>query len=105
MNKMLTYTLLAILLGTVTMIAPLALLDQTDAINGGDYTIQANDTQTTSQDREVLGPPPEQENTDPKIVSNYGDNENADFSAIAWMTIPSFAVALAVFVYFKKQIN
>lgn len=101
---MLTYTLLAILLGTVTMIAPLALHETTDAINGGEYTIQANDTQTTLKERETTIPPG-QENDDPEVVLTYGDNENADFSAIAWMTIPSFAVALAVFVYFRKQIN
>ncbi|MCW4034622.1 MAG: hypothetical protein NWF03_04590 [Candidatus Bathyarchaeota archaeon] len=105
MNKMLTYTLLAILLGTVTMLAPLALYEKTDAINGGEYSIQFNDTETTSERTGDMVVAPGATNTDTKYTLTFDDTEPTDFSPIAWMTIPSFVVALGVFVYLKKRVN
>ena len=52
MNRILAYTVVAILLGTVTMVAPLVLLGPNDQIPSEQYTIKATnggeENQTTS---------------------------------------------------------
>ena len=85
------------------MLAPLALYEKTDAINGGEYSIQFNDTETTSERTGDVVIAPGATDTDTKYILTFNDTEPADFSPIAWMTIPSFVAAISVFVYLKRQ--
>jgi hypothetical protein len=130
MNKILVYTFLAILLGTVTMIAPLALIqppeqpmlttaDNSDArLSPQKDTLGAEDTLTapalpepapSAPDFSAQGPEsatPEEPNaenagmysisTEPELLSGL--------SSIGLMIVPSFLVAVGIFVYLKKRV-
>ena len=130
MNKILVYTFLAILLGTVTMIAPLALIqppeqpmlttaDNSDVRLGPQKdTLGAEDTLTapplpepapSAPDFSAQGPEsasPEEPNaenagmysisTEPELLSGL--------SSIGLMIVPSFLIAVGVFVYLKKRV-
>jgi hypothetical protein len=137
---MLVYTVIAILLGTVTMVAPLALLGPEDSITDTEpiptvpeYTVTApeaaepNDQQRGSEnggtfesgdlptemwtepEPEPLEPetapvpePTEPSPQEPELTVKTAENPS-DLSPIGLMTIPSFLVALGVFVYLRKR--
>jgi hypothetical protein len=129
MNKILAYTVIAILLGTVTMLAPLALLgpgDSTPAtvpelMTTAPEAGESNDQNRTFEDSQTLGggnlstdnwtepeAPVESESpsepSSSEYVLTFKTEENpSDLSPIGLMTIPSFLVALGVFVYLRKR--
>ena len=141
MNKILAYIAVAILLGTVTMVAPLALLGPEDSItdteptptvpeytvtapeaaepsdqqraseNGG--TLESGDfsTETWAKPAAPVEPEPapvpepaEPSPQEPELTVKTAENPS-DLSPIGLMTIPSFLVALGVFVYIRKRIS
>ena len=97
MNKILVYTFLAILLGTVTMIAPIALLGP-DSEKNISAVPSANESgsQTLDATREngsyTYSP-----------ESNNSEEPPSNPSQIGSLLIPSFLVALGVFILFKKR--
>jgi hypothetical protein len=136
------YIGLAILLGTVTMVAPLAVLGPSEAIpdtrNGDipEFIVTAPEEETnTSVEGNVLGmdkmleagnysvqrtapePSPavpmepsksatvtDGSPEEPELVVKTVDN-SSDLSPIGLLTVPSFLVALGVFVYLRKRIS
>jgi hypothetical protein len=131
MNKILAYTVIAILLGTVTMVAPLALLGPSDSIPEGKFTVTVPEaTEPSDQERayedggtlengnfstQVTTPEaapqpsepaaaPEVSAQEPELTVKTSENPS-DLSPIGLMTIPSFLVALGVFVYLRKRVS
>jgi hypothetical protein len=125
MNKILVYTVIAILLGTVTMLAPLALLgsgDSTpDTVPEFVVTVpeaaQSNNQDRTCEDNQTLKggnfstesgaepeAPSEPSSSEYVITAKTAENPS-DLSPIGLMTIPSFLVALGVFVYLRKRLS
>jgi hypothetical protein len=128
-NKILVYTVIAILLGSVTMLTPLALLgpgDSTpDTVPELVFTApeagESSDQNRTFEDSQTLGSgnlstdtwtepeaPVESESPSEPSSQEYGITAKAaenpsDLSPIGLMTIPSFLVALGVFVYLRKR--
>lgn len=115
MNKILAYTALAILLGTVTMLAPLALLGA-DGVNPAVVppTLEATDQNRTAQDSQTLETgdcltenwtettPPNSSGNEYSIT--FKSCEDAlDLSPIGFMVVPSFLVALGIFVILRKR--
>jgi hypothetical protein len=135
LNKILVYTVIAILLGTVTMVAPLALLGPEDSIPDAEptltvpeYTVtvpeaaepsdqeRSSENGGTFESNDVLASPeapvePEptapDEPTEPSLQETELTVKTAenpsDLSPIGLMTIPSFLVALGIFVYLRKR--
>jgi len=141
MNKILAYIAVAILLGTVTMVAPLALLEPGDSItdteptltvpeytvtgpeaaepsdqqrateNGG--TLESGNFSTETWTKPEPAPvepepsvPVEPSESPPKYLITAKTAENtSDLSPIGLMTIPSFLIALGVFVYLRKRMS
>ena len=100
-NKILVYTVIAILLGTVTMVVPLALL-------GPSNLIQDNDVLTSPEPsaEQSGGIEPYDSSSKESVGRESSLRETdvaSDLSSIGLMTVPSFLVALGVFVYIKKQ--
>ena len=134
MNKIMLYVVLAILLGTVTMVAPLALLEPNDSTPDNQYTLSVPEgEEQDSQDRSyeegrmlenenpsaqtktpepTLSVPVEPSEPDaapevsqePELTLKTAENP-ADLSPIGLMAIPSFLVALGVFVFFRKRMS
>jgi hypothetical protein len=130
MNKILVYTFLAILLGTVTMIAPLVLLeppeqqmlttaDNSDArLSPQKDTLGAEDMQTAPELPEPAPTAPDfstqtpesatPEEPNPENAGTYSISTNAEIlsglSSIGLMIVPSFLIAVGVFVYLKKRV-
>ena len=127
MNKILVYSVLAILLGTVTMFVPLYVLEQRDTIPEGTYTIDVPDSEPSQEDRgienggsfeandmlqnpETPVPEPEPapvESSDPdseelEVWSTIFSSDSS--SSIGLMIVPSFLIALGAFVYLKRRI-
>jgi len=127
MNKILVYSVLAILLGTVTMFVPLYVLEQRDTISEGTYTIDVPDSEPSQEDRgienggsfeangmlqdpETPVPEPEPapvESSDPdseelEVWSTIFSSDSS--SSIGLMIVPSFLIALGAFVYLKRRI-
>ena len=136
-NKILVYTVIAILLGTVTMVAPLALLGPEDPIPDAEptltvpeYTVtvpeaaepsdqeRSSENGGTFESNDVLASPEapvEPEPTEPDepspqepelvlLVVKTAETPS-DLSPIGLMTVPSFLVALGVFVYLRKRMS
>ena len=129
------YIGLAILLGTVTMVAPLALLEPKDSITDKEYTPtvpeytikgpeEPNNQERTYEDSGMLEngnfstetwtrpepapsvPVEPSEPSSQEYVMTVKTAENpSDLSPIGLMTIPSFLIALGVFVYLKKRMG
>jgi hypothetical protein len=117
MNRILAYTVIAILLGTVTMVVPLALL------GAGNSTLNTvpEAAEPSNQDRAFDSQTLEGGNfstdswTEPEAPSESSSQEYvmtaktaenpSDLSPIGLMTIPSFLVALGVFVYLRKRMS
>jgi hypothetical protein len=142
LNKALVYTVIAILLGTVTMVAPLALLGPSDSIPDTEptptvpeFTLSVpEETEPNNQDRacednktlqggnfstetwtrpepapvepEPSAPvePSEPSSQEYAITAKTVENQS-DLSPIGLMTIPSFLIALGVFVYLRKRMS
>jgi hypothetical protein len=122
------YVGLAILLGTATMVVPLALLGPSDTLpddryivtvpetaepnntergqlngttlGGGNYTVQSSSPEATPEP----AAPSEVSPQEPELTVKTAESPS-DLSAIGLMTVPSFLVALGVFVYLRKRIS
>ena len=134
MNKIMLYVGLAILLGTVTMVAPLALLESNDSIPENQFIISVPEGgEPDSQDRSYeewdlsesenlsaqtkpLSPEPSapMEPSEPDATPEVPQEPEltlktaetpADLSPIGLMAIPSFLVALGVFVFLRKRMS
>ncbi len=130
MNKIVLYVGLAILLGTVSMVAPLALLKDDNPFLDYNYTIKTSDSSLENQTREsynnsdVLGldstvedysaiapaePEPTASEVSPEepqtIVDVNSGDSTTDFSPVALITVPSFLIALGVFVLMRRQVS
>lgn len=117
-NKFLVYTVIAILLGSVTMAVPLALLGpdnlvptaSNDNIFGArDGTAERNDTlispDATPQQTEGTGTY-DASSEKPSFESGLGKADVASgLSSIGLMIVPGFLVALGIFVYLKKRVT
>lgn len=93
MNKILTYTIIAILLGAITMAAPLAVLKIKEKTFA--------DKDSFPNDEHNSGAPPRE--------SMFTTKEEQIISAsslfsIGLMIIPGFLIGLGVFVFLKKRI-
>jgi len=113
MNRILAYTVIAILLGTVTMVVPLALLGAGDStrnhvLESGGETFERNGVLTSPE-------APAEQSADTESYDNSAKEPAAaestlretavasNLSSIGLITVPSFLVALGVFVYLKKR--
>jgi len=132
LNKIMLYVGLAILLGTVTMVVPLALLGPSGHITDDKYLVtvpepapseqeRANDNGGTLESSDMFASPaaptePEPaatpEPSEPPIQEpgtyelTFGETEtSSDLSPIGLMTVPSFIIALGVFVYLRKRMS
>jgi hypothetical protein len=112
-NKILAYTVIAILLGTVTMVVPLALLGPSDPIpeskyndselNGG--SLERNDLLSSPESPAAASEPSDALPEEPRL-SDAAFNETDAISglySIGLMIVPSFLIALGTFVYLKKR--
>jgi hypothetical protein len=118
MNKILAYTVIAILLGSVTMVFPLALLGPNNLIPDNNYTDTVPESGGETFERNGVLTTPE------APAEQSADTESFDYSAkepttaestlretdvasnlssIGLITVPSFLVALGVFVYLRKR--
>jgi hypothetical protein len=114
-NKFLAYTVVAILLGSVMMVVPLAVLGpdnlvpddgKYNTLGAGEETAQRNDSQL-----DTLTIPPsngtETYDNSSQYFVHQTESEGADvasgLSSMGLMVFPSFLVALGVFVYLKKR--
>ena len=132
MNKILVYTFLAILLGTVTMIAPLALLEPpeqpmltTTTSDNSDARLSPQKDAFGAEDTLTAPPLPEPAPSAPDFSAQAPESatpeepnaENAGMysistepelvsglSSIGLMIVPSFLIAVGVFVYLKKRV-
>lgn len=118
MNKFLVYTVIAILLGSVTMAVPLALLGPDNLVptasndnifGAGDGTAERNDTlispDATPQQTEGTGTY-DASSEKPSFESGLGKADVASgLSSIGLMIVPGFLVALGIFVYLKKRVT
>ncbi len=116
MNKFLAYTVIAILLGSVMMVVPLAVLGpdnlvpddkKYNTLGAGEETADSNNVPPSSElttqqqnDTETYdnssNPPP----SEPVLVEA---DVTSGLSSMGLMIVPSFLVALGVFVYLKKR--
>ena len=142
MNKVMLYVGLAILLGTVTMIVPLALLrpsdtspDDNNLLSAPEYSVTVPEpTEPSSQERGTVeggllesgnfsaqiknpepaptaplepsetAPEPNVQPQEPELGGRSAENPT-DLSPVGLLTVPSFLVALGVFVYLRKRIS
>jgi hypothetical protein len=117
MNRILVYTVIAILLGTVTMVAPLALLGTIEPIGEGGNTVtsieseggtlERNDMLTVPESPEAAPEPSETLSGEPELCDAKLNETDAvsGLSSIGLMIVPSFLIALGAFVYLKKRIE
>ncbi len=126
MNKILPYIVIAILLGTVTMVVPYSLLGSNDlASPTEDNTLQTSEPEKQdNQDRayieggdlengDTYAPTPtpegpsEPEEPEPceleAFETNFIIKSLLALSQIGLLVIPSFLIALGAFVYLKKR--
>ena len=110
MNKILVYSVLAILLGTVTMFVPLYVLEQRDTIPERPYTIDVPDSEPSQEDRGIENGESFEANDildgpeTPAPQPTPGDSSSSIISSIGLMIVPSFLIALGAFVYLKRRI-
>jgi len=104
MNKIILYVGIAILLGTVTMVAPLALLGPEDHIPDDNQLLNIPGEHT------ITGPESTEADVAPEVPQEVEltlktTETPADLSPIGLMAIPSFLVAMGVFVFFRKRMS
>jgi hypothetical protein len=130
LNKIVLYVGLAILLGTVSMVAPLALLKDDNPLSGDKFTVKTtaapleNQTSEYSNNSETFGldstsesfttiPPRGPDSTEsdvlseePQVVGHVSSiGSSTDLSPIALITVPSFLIALGVFVLLRRRVS
>jgi hypothetical protein len=134
MNKFLVYALVAIMLGVVTMVAPLAVLEPNNnaiftdgpikttiqesergTFGGNDMLSPQSPGEPTSDYAPESAPPPtpEPSETTPALpeesefrVSTSDESLTVSgLSSLGVMIVPSFLVALGLFVVLKKRMN
>jgi hypothetical protein len=117
MNKILPYIVIAILLGTVTMVVPYTLLGSNDMAeeNTLGYTSSTKQEKPDSQNRySVEGGDLENGDAAPSVPepepcgfeatgSDLIIESLSTLSPIGLITIPSFLIALGAFIYLKKR--
>ena len=115
-NKILAYAVIAILLGSVTMVVPLTLLGPDNLVpaNSTD-TVPGSDNETFERNDSLASPNATAQQTDgtgmydnsseiPSFTSGLGKADFASGLSLAGlMVVPGFIVALGVFVYLKKR--
>ena len=118
MNKILVYTVIAILLGTITMVTPLAIQKPSDhTLTGKDSVTNAEpdaeaverenmfanpeEPSASLEDQEILDSLPEK----PAAYKTAGNEEDvaSSLSSIGLMIVPSFLIGLGVFIGLKKR--
>ena len=118
MNRLIVYTLVAILFGMVTMVAPLAVLKNNGAIPTGQYPNNTTDGEDDTQNRNYDSQGPPNESNDNGISPEVSDetieptkNEThflldsaSGLTSIGLMAIPSFLIALGIFALIRKRI-
>jgi hypothetical protein len=118
LNKALVYTVIAVLLGSVTMVVPLALLGPDNLIPADNYlkTVPESDEETIDRNgwlassNESAEQSADTESYDASAIEPAAADSNSretslvsNLSSIGLITVPSFLVALGVFVYLKKR--
>ena len=118
MNKILVYTVIAILLGSVTMVVPLALLGPSNLIPDDNYLDTVPESGGETLERNGLLTSPEasaEQSADTESYDNSAKEPAAaestlretdvasNLSSIGLITVSSFLVALGVFVYLRKR--
>ena len=113
MNKFLVYTVIAILLGTVTMGMPIAVLESYNSNLDSDSQVTFSDSNGGSMQRNdssdpskvpPFSPEPAPSGTE-SADSNLGEiSALSGLSSIGLMIIPSFVIALGAFAYLRKRI-
>jgi hypothetical protein len=110
MNKILAYTVIAILLGTVTMAVPYALL-------GPSYTSMTEEPKTETPSGSSTFEQPDQERAGDAVPAEPDEDSGetldetnliteslSNLSSIGvMMIIPSFLIALGAFIYLRKR--
>jgi tetrahydromethanopterin S-methyltransferase subunit B len=118
MNKILIYTVIAILLGTITMVTPLAVpkpsehtlagkdsvtnaKPDAEAVEREEMFANPEEPSASLEDQEVLDSLPEE----PAAYETVGNVEDVAYSlsSIGLMIVPSFLTGLGVFVCLKKR--
>ena len=113
MNKILVYTVIAILLGSVTMVVPLALLGPSNLIPDDNYldTVPESGGETFERNGVLTSPEAPAEQLDDTATYDLSTGEStlretdvaSNLSSIGLITVSSFLVALGVFVYLRKR--
>jgi hypothetical protein len=117
MIKILIYTVIAILLGTATMVAPLVLVKPSGLTIAGKDSVTNVEPDSQGVDREGVFASPEEPSAslkdlethdslpvEPASSESFGNKDGVAPSlySIGLMIVPGFLVGLGVFVYFKK---
>jgi len=118
MNKIVVYTFIAIFLGTVTMLVPLAVLKPSSPPLPNDNSVYTIDSAGDKLERDGMLTDSEFSDTPPvpsdssRILPQESElldstfrqiNASYGLSSIGLMIVPSFLIALGVFVYLKKR--
>jgi hypothetical protein len=113
MNRIIAYTVIAILLGSVTMVVPLALLGPSNLIPDKNYTDTVPEAggETPERNGVLTAPEASAEQLDGTATYDLSTSEStwgeadvaSSLSSIGLITVPSFLVALGVFVYLRKR--
>ena len=113
MNKILAYTMIAVLLGSVTMVVPLALLGPDNLIPADSNDNLLGSAEETSTRNSSFAPPPDEatQQTEDYGTFNVSSSESgigeadiaSGLTSMGLMIVPSFLIALGVFVYLKKR--
>jgi len=100
MNKILTYTLIAILLGTFTMVTPLAVLKPSSHTRAGNDSVTGTEPNAETLDREDTSTSP----VEPRPSLKEKETLNS-LPSIGLMVLPGFLVGLGGFMYIKKRME
>jgi hypothetical protein len=116
MNKNLVFTVIAILLGTITIVLPITLLGPSDSIHEGQYNINSTDVGLDTQNRSYADEGsnegsdtwtnPDLTDNPPEPLTNEANSTygiDAKLTSIGLMIVPSFFIALGVFIYIKRR--
>ena len=116
MNKFLAYSVIAILLGSVMMVVPLAVLgpdnlvptdSNHDVLWAGEENAERNDCPPDAQSLPTNPNSTDTYDNSSKYFVHPTGTEEADLasglSSMGLMVVPGFLVALGVFVYLKKR--
>jgi len=117
-NRFLVYTVIAILLGSVTMVVPLALLGPDNLVpaasndnifGAGEETAERNNTlispDAAIQQTEGAGTY-DASSEKPSFESGLGEADVASgLSSMGLIIVPGFLVALGIFFYLKKRVT